>query len=320
MKNINELRALTDKQLENPNTRRIAHDQLDRLGRIAARHNDAQPSNKGSFKDKLRAERIVSALGARGANVRVDKKDGRTITHQGREHEPDGFGGENEIIMPDHAPIHRNSSLFLPAYDKPLQPTENQRHRYGIRGKNLSRFAKQMRKNGQTGRYPSFGISEENNMNIKEYYKERLLNSINEGRLMNLFRGGKTQEPPVHYAAAREVALKRAELLKGTGGDPRAIGRNAITQVTDNIRTSAERDGSGVFNRAHAADPNKDLGQFDRAYDSTLPARSHITTTMQNNLKAINRPTGPRVPILRPHRVIKKGPTILRPPIGFKPR
>jgi hypothetical protein len=164
MKNINELRALTDKQLENPNTQRIAYDQLDRLGKIAARHN-AQLS-KGSFEDKVRAERIASALGARGANVRVDKKDGRTITHQAREYEPDGFGGENEIIMPDHAPIHRNSSMY---YDKPLRPTENQRHIYGIRGKNLSRFAKQMRKNGQTGRYPASGISEENNMkNINE--------------------------------------------------------------------------------------------------------------------------------------------------------
>jgi hypothetical protein len=155
---------------------------------------------------------------------------------------------------------------------------------------------------------------------------------------MNLFRGGKTNEPPVHYAAARTVALKRAELLKtktrrsapdgtwseriGTGGDSRDIGRKARKQVTDNIRNSAEERGGEVFNRAHAADPNNDRGRFDRADFSTRPLRTHIANQMRTDLNAIERPTGPRVPILRPpaNKVIKKGPTILRPPIGFKPR
>ena len=177
-------------------------------------------------------------------------------------------------------------------------------------------------------------------MNLKEYYKQRLLTSMNEGRLMNLFRGGKTNKPPVHYAAASEVAKERAKLLKqrtrrdrapdgtfnfdriGTGGDPRRIGREAITQVTTNIRDKAEKHNSDVFNGAYRNDTNTNADRFNRADLSTRPGRIRIADQMRSDVSAIERPTGPRVPILRPpaNRVIKKGPTILRPPIGFKTR
>ena len=324
--NINELRAFTDQQLQNPNNQRIQKHQMIRLRNIAAKHNAKMPKDS-SFKNKVRAERIASLLGARGALASVDDKDGTTITHNGRQ-EPDGRGGENEVDKT--APIYPKSLLDI-GYSN-----YNSRRNSEIRGQNLRRFAKQMRKNNT--------IREQNNMNIKEYYKQRLLNDLNEGGLMsglkNLFRGGKTKKPPVHYAAASEVAKERAKLLGrrtrrhlpdgtwseriGTGGNPRDIGVEAIQQLTSGIRDTAERRAKEVFNGYFNRDGNSSTNtkRFDRAYDSSMPERIRIGSEMRTSLKAIENPTGPRVPILRPpaNRVIKKGPTILRPPIGFKTR
>jgi hypothetical protein len=162
--NINELKAFTDKQLNNPDTRRIQKHQMIRLRTIAANHNAESPAKpkNSSYTNKVRAQRIASLLGTRGALAGV-ANDGITITHNYRQ-EPDGLGGETQVDKT--APIGSNS-LLSTGYS-----SERGRRDSEKRGNNLRSHERKMRINNR--------ITEKNNMNIKEYYKQILNSEINE--------------------------------------------------------------------------------------------------------------------------------------------
>jgi len=165
MKNINELRAFTNDQLDDPVTRTIAQDQMGRLRKIAADHN-ANPNKPAGYGD-----RITTMLRTRGARVGTQNNSVYSLP----------FSRDDRPV-----PVSHNMALDSReiAQDDRFKASEygnsqrRDRRQLAARRREWDSGVAAANKQGFTR--PS-GITEKNNMmNIKEYYKQILNSEINE--------------------------------------------------------------------------------------------------------------------------------------------
>lgn len=162
--NINELRAFTNDQLDDPVTRTIAQDQFGRLRKIAADHN-ANPDKKPGYGD-----RITTMMRTRGA--RAGTQNNSVVILPSNRHDNTPLVSHNmaldsrQISEPDRF----SASEYGDQQRKSRRKLDARRRKYalGVAAANKQGFTR-----------PS-GITEQNNMNIKEYYKQILNSEINE--------------------------------------------------------------------------------------------------------------------------------------------
>jgi len=165
MKNINELTAFTNDQLQNPLTRTIAQDQLGRLRKIAADHN-ANPNKKAGYGD-----RISTMMTTRGAAVAASLKNSVLRLPFSRDEKAVPVSHDTKL---DSREINQDDRFRSSEYGDERRRDRRQlaaRRREDNRG-----VADANRRGFKTPE----GITEKNNMNIKEYYKQILNSEINE--------------------------------------------------------------------------------------------------------------------------------------------
>ena len=239
--NINELRAFTDRDIAlNPKIRTIAHDQLGRLRTIAANHN-ANPNRTAD-----RGLRISNMMRTRGADVASDPISNTVMRQPFRR-------DENPSPVSHTTPLDsremREPDRFRAAAAGGIMRSNRRNRAKSDRNDALGVAAA----NKQGFKTPE-GITEQKNMNIKEYYKEILNSEINE-KLIGKQHRIDTNEM---YGTLGGQAVKKMVTKASVQG--RSLSPNERAAAVRHARNAS---GAAAMTRQQAAAKNRKTGSAD---------------------------------------------------------